>query len=139
MDQCIFCKIASGEIAAKKIYEDDHCVAVLDINPANKGHTLLIPKQHTTLFQELEEKTIAQLGINAKKISTAMLSGLGAPATNIFVANGPNAGQKAPHALIHIIPRYTGDGISLELPPGPLAEPEKTRQLFKQVCEKVLK
>lgn len=114
---CIFCHIISGKIPAKKVYEDDKCLAILDINPATKGHVLLIPKEHHVVLQMLPEETIMHLGKITKMLSRTALRALGAEGTNIFIASGAVAGQKAPHAMIHIIPRNEKDRIScFELP-----------------------
>ncbi|MFC1728029.1 HIT family protein [Nanoarchaeota archaeon] len=109
--QCIFCKIIKGEIPAKKVYEDDICVAILDINPANPGHVLLLPKEHFTIMPQIPEEVIEHLAIISKQLSGAALKSFGAQGTNIFIANGAIAGQRAPHFMIHIIPRKEGDKV----------------------------
>jgi histidine triad (HIT) family protein len=115
--QCIFCHIISGKVASKKIYEDEKCLAILDINPANPGHVLVLPKKHYSIMPLMPADEIEHLFKTAKKISAAQIRGLKAEGTNIFVANGAAAGQKAPHFMIHIIPRKSGDGItSFSLP-----------------------
>jgi histidine triad (HIT) family protein len=110
--QCIFCQIISGKVQSKKIYEDEKCIAVLDINPANPGHILLLPKEHYSVMPQIPEQDIGHLFIVSKALSSAMLRGLKTGGTNIFVANGAAAGQRAQHFMIHIIPRKENDGIS---------------------------
>jgi histidine triad (HIT) family protein len=114
---CIFCHIISGKIPAKKVYEDEHCLAILDINPATKGHLLLFPKEHYMILPQVPEDIIKHLGKTSKNLSKISIKALGATGTNIFIANGAVAGQRAPHLIIHIIPRFEGDNVScFELP-----------------------
>jgi histidine triad (HIT) family protein len=125
---CVFCQIASGKIPSKKVYEDEKCIAVLDISPANLGHMLLLPKEHYSVMPQLPDLLTGHLFRIAKKLSQAALKAFKLRGTTIFVANGMAAGQKAPHVLIHIIPRAFDDGINLALPTvkvdqKPLREP----------------
>jgi len=114
--QCIFCQIASGKVQSKKIYEDEKVVAILDINPANPGHVLILPKEHSAIMPQLNENDIAHIFMVAKAISHMMLRSLKAGGTNIFVANGVAAGQKAQHFMIHVIPRKESDGLDFTIP-----------------------
>jgi histidine triad (HIT) family protein len=109
---CLFCHIASGKVPAKKVYEDQHCFAILDINPATKGHMLLMPKEHFVVLPQLSEPLLAHMSKVSKILSRAALKVLGSEGTNVFVANGVVAGQRAPHLIIHVIPRKEGDGIN---------------------------
>lgn len=109
--QCLFCQIIAGKISTKAVYEDDLCLAVLDINPASKGHLLLIPKEHYNIMLQVPDETIGHLWTICQKLSQVLLKSLKVSGTNIFVANGPAAGQKAQHFLLHLIPRKEGDGI----------------------------
>ncbi len=102
---CIFCKIIKDEIPSKKVHEDKICVAILDINPANEGHVILLPKEHYQIMPQVPKEVIMHLGIVSKKISKALLISTLGKSTSIFVANGAVAGQKAPHFMVHIIPR----------------------------------
>ena len=122
--QCIFCHIISGKVQSKKVYEDDRCLAILDINPANPGHTLLLPKEHYSIMPQLSEDEIAHLFTIAKTISNATLRALEVEGTNIVVQNGIAAGQKAQHFMIHIIPRKEKDGVNFELPQREIPEDE---------------
>jgi len=123
-DNCIFCHIANGKVQAKKVYEDSLITAVLDINPANPGHCLLIPKTHYSLMMQIPENEIGQMFVIAKKVSNAILKALGCEGTNIYVANGAVAGQKAPHFMIHVIPRMENDGLNLSIPNKQISETE---------------
>jgi len=109
--QCIFCQILSGKVPSKKVYEDDKCMVVMDINPATRGHCLLLPKQHFAIMPQMPEDILSHLFIVAKAMSQVLLKSLRAAGTNVFVANGAAAGQRAPHFMIHIIPRKEGDGL----------------------------
>ncbi|MBI5391178.1 HIT domain-containing protein [Candidatus Woesearchaeota archaeon] len=110
---CLFCHIGKGETPSKKIFEDDKTFAFLDINPASPGHILLIPKDHYALLQEMPEDVVKHLFQVAKQLTQTMLKGLKSTGTNIFVANGMAAGQKAPHVIVHLIPRKDNDGLGL--------------------------
>lgn len=107
--QCIFCQIVSGKIPSKKVYEDTACIAVLDINPAAKGHLLLLPKEHYAIMPQVPEKTLGHLAMVAKNLSQALLKVLRADGTTVFIANGAAAGQRAQHFMVHLFPRRGGD------------------------------
>jgi len=107
--QCIFCQIVVGKIPSKKIFEDQFCLAVLDINPAAKGHVLILPKEHYAIMPQVPDEPLAYLFSAAKKISQTLLRGLKMSGTNIFIANGLAAGQKSQHFMLHLIPRKEGD------------------------------
>ena len=107
--QCIFCQIVAGKIPSKNIYEDQSCLAVLDINPAAKGHVLILPKEHYAIMPQVPDEPLAHMLAAAKKISQALLRGLKMSGTNIFIANGLAAGQKSQHFMLHLIPRKEGD------------------------------
>src|SRR3989344_338818 len=109
--QCIFCQIITGKITSKKVYEDSSCLAILDINPAAKGHILLLPKEHFAIMPQVPEKVLGHLSIVAKNVSQVILKILRADGTTIFIANGAAAGQRAQHFMIHLIPRRSGDGL----------------------------
>lgn len=114
--QCVFCQIASGGVASRKVYEDDKVVAVLDINPANPGHLLLITKEHHVIMPQIPDALTEHIGMIAKGLSHALLKALKVQGTNIFVANGMVAGQRAQHFMLHIIPRMEKDGLQFKLP-----------------------
>lgn len=113
--QCIFCQIISGKVPSKKIYEDGSCLVILDINPAAKGHLLLLPKQHYAIMPQIPEKEIKHLFLVSKALSQVLLKSLNVDGTTIFAANGLAAGQRAQHFILHLIPRKSGDGV-LDLP-----------------------
>ncbi|MBI2109664.1 HIT domain-containing protein [Candidatus Woesearchaeota archaeon] len=109
---CIFCSITEGKIPSNVIYEDNHVIAVLDINPASRGHTLVIPKKHYAVTALMPDKEAEHLFNIANKISKALFDNLKSEGTNIFVANGVIAGQNVAHAVVHVIPRYKDDGLN---------------------------
>ncbi len=109
--QCVFCQIISGKIPSKKIYEDAQSLAIMDINPAAQGHVLVLPKEHYGIMPQMPDDLLAHLMVTAKRLSQVMLKVLRVSGTTIFVANGLAAGQKAPHVMIHVIPRKEGDGL----------------------------
>ncbi len=109
--QCIFCQIISGKIHSKKIFENEDTVAVLDINPAAKGHILIFPKEHYVIMPQVPANVLSRLFIISKMLSQVLLKVLKVQGTNLFVANGLAAGQRAQHFMIHLIPRKDGDKI----------------------------
>ena len=111
---CIFCKIARKEIKSEIIYEDESIIAVLDINPVNSGHTLIFPKEHYMITAQVPESILARMAILAKTLSNAMIKGMGFKGVSIFIANGAAAGQRAPHIIMHVIPRMENDSARLE-------------------------
>src|SRR3989338_1535482 len=93
--QCIFCQIISGKVQSRKVYDDDLVVAILDVNPANPGHTLIMPKEHYSIMPQMPDEEVSHIFIVAKALSNASLRALEAQGSNIIVANGVAAGQKA--------------------------------------------
>src|SRR3989344_843191 len=124
--QCIFCQISSNKVKSKKVYEDEKVFAVLDINPASKGHLLVLPKEHYAILPQVPEEEIKHLGIGTKQLSQAVLRGLKVHGTTIFIANGTAAGQRAQHFMMHIIPREEHDNIGIVLPQKKVKESEIT-------------
>lgn len=128
IENCIFCKIIKGEIPSKKIYEDNNFLAILDINPANPGHVLIIPKKHIPVMPLMPEQLIGELAKLTKKISQAQLKGIGCTGTTVFAANGGAAGQRVNHFVLHVIPRFDNDSVGLkpqgsgEINPKPMLE-----------------
>ena len=115
---CIFCKMGSGEMQARTVHSDEETFAVLDINPAAKGHMLLIPKEHYAVMPQMPPPLISSLFKTARQLSQTAFKSFKCKGTTILASNGASAGQKAPHFMIHIIPRNTGDGLHLESPAG---------------------
>jgi len=109
-DDCIFCKIANGEIPSKTLYEDEMFRVILDLGPAAKGHALILPKDHYANLYELPEETAGKVMMLAKKMATQMTEKLGCDGFNLVQNNGEVAGQTVFHFHMHLIPRYTDDG-----------------------------
>lgn len=108
---CIFCKIVSADIPAKKIYEDDQYVAFLDIFPANRGHSLVIPKDHYLDIHEMPAEVYGGLAATAKKVADLLQEKLGSEGTTIFQMNKEAGWQTVFHVHMHVIPRWIGDGL----------------------------
>lgn len=111
-DNCIFCKIANGDIPTNSIYEDDDFRVILDASPATKGHSLIIPKEHYKDMYEIDEKLAAKAMSLAKKLTVHMTDKLGCDGFNILQNNREVAGQTVFHFHMHLIPRYN-DGKSI--------------------------
>jgi histidine triad (HIT) family protein len=109
MEGCIFCKIATNEIASLKIAEDEVHLAFLDINPLSPGHTLVMTKEHFEKFEEIPEERIVGFMSFLQRCVRAVGKGTGADGLNVLVNSGKAAGQLIPHAHFHIIPRFSGD------------------------------
>ncbi len=112
-DDCIFCKLANGDIPTNTIYEDDDFRVILDAAPAAKGHSLILPKNHADNLFELDEATAAKVLSLARTVAEKMKSTLGCDGVNLVQNNGEAAGQTVFHFHMHIIPRFTGDGVGL--------------------------
>ena len=109
MDNCIFCKIASGEIPAATLYEDDLFRVILDLGPASKGHALILPKNHYANLYEIPDELVGKAMVLAKKMGTALKEALGCDGLNVVQNNGEAAGQTVFHFHMHLIPRYLVD------------------------------
>lgn len=111
MKDCIFCKIISGEIPCRKVFEDEHTFAFMDVANDVDGHILAVPKAHRKNILDCDGETLAALMDTARKISCHLTEHCGYDGVNLLNASGESAGQSVPHFHIHIIPRKTGDGI----------------------------
>lgn len=109
-DDCIFCKIANGEIPSKTLYEDEDFRVILDLGPATKGHALILPKNHAANLYELSDETASKVMVLAKKMVEKMTEKLGCDGFNLVQNNGETAGQTVMHFHLHLIPRYKNDG-----------------------------
>ena len=109
-DDCIFCKIANGEIPSKTLYEDERFRVILDLGPATKGHALILPKDHFSNLFELPDETAGEVMKLARRMAVQMKEKLHADGFNLVQNNGECAGQTVMHFHLHLIPRYEGDG-----------------------------
>ena len=112
-ENCIFCKLANGDIPTATLYEDDDFRVILDAGPASKGHALILPKEHYKNLYELDDEIAAKALVLAKKMITKLTDVLGCDGYNIVQNNGEVAGQTVFHFHIHLIPRYEGDEVGL--------------------------
>lgn len=119
---CIFCKIANGEIPSRTIYEDDDFRVIMDLAPATKGHSLILPKEHYKNIYEIADDTAAKVLPLAKKMATLMTEKLGADGFNIVQNNNEVAGQTVFHFHVHLIPRYNDDNQSLVMKPQEMTD-----------------
>lgn len=124
-DDCIFCKIANGEIPSATIFEDREFRVILDISPASKGHALILTKEHYDNIFELDAETAGKLFSLASVIARAMKKVLNCDGMNVLQNNGTIAGQTVFHFHMHLIPRYENDGIQMGWEPGSLADEDK--------------
>ncbi len=123
-DDCIFCKIANGEIPSKTLYEDEQFRVILDLGPATKGHSLILPKEHAANLYELPDETTADVMKLAKKMSLIMKEKLHCDGLNLVQNNEAVAGQTVQHFHLHLIPRYEGDGQNINWVPGEVSQEE---------------
>ena len=107
---CVFCKIRDGQIPSAKLYEDDRTFAIMDINPLNAGHCLVILKNHAPTLFDADPADLAAAVATAKKVGTAVKAAVKADGLNMMQANGAAAFQSVPHYHLHLIPRFTNDG-----------------------------
>ena len=114
MADCIFCKIAKGQMKASKVYEDEHCMAFLDINPVNKGHVLVIPKKHFETVLDLPEEEGVALAKASVRVGKAVKRATGCDGINLLHNIGKAAGQLVLHAHVHLIPRFSTDSMSFK-------------------------
>lgn len=124
-EDCIFCKIAAGEIPSSTIYEDDSFRAFLDLSPAAKGHALLIPKEHFDNLYELDDETAAKALAIARNLAKKMTKALQCDGFNLVQNNGECAGQTVFHFHMHLIPRYENDGVDLTWKQGENTQEER--------------
>ncbi len=113
MEDCIFCKIAKGEIDSAKIYEDDDVFVFLDVNPITKGHCLVIPKQHFENVFDISKEALGEVAIVGQQIAGRIKNNLGAAGVNLLQSNGQKAGQVIFHFHLHVIPRYENDRLEI--------------------------
>lgn len=124
-ENCIFCKLANGDIPTATLYEDDDFRVILDASPASKGHALILPKEHYANLYELDDEVAAKVLVLAKKMITKLTDILGCDGYNIVQNNGEAAGQTVFHFHLHMIPRWKEDGVGIEWKMGELADADK--------------
>lgn len=130
-NNCIFCKLANGEIPTSTLYEDEDFRVILDVNPASKGHALIIPKEHYANLYELEDSLAGKAMILAKKMITKLTDVLECDGYNLVQNNGECAGQTVFHFHLHLIPRYEDDGVGIGWKLNELTETDREDILSK--------
>ena len=128
-NNCIFCKIANGEIPAKTIFENERFKVILDVSPATKGHALILPKSHYRNLLDLPEEVAEEVIKIAKKIAALMKDKLGCDGINIVQNNEEAAGQTVFHFHMHVIPRYDSDNQKISWEPLKIT-PEELDQIL---------
>ena len=129
---CLFCKIAAGEIPATIVDEDERTIAFMDISPATRGHLLVIPRSHAANLHEASEDDVAAVHLAAKRMASLVVERLGADGVNIIQSNGAPAWQTVFHLHVHVIPRYEGDPLKLPWVPHE-GDPEKIAAAAKEL------
>jgi len=119
---CIFCKIAAGELPAERVHEDEHTLAFMDINPWTRGHALVIPRAHSRNLYEIDEEDLGRTMAAARDLAERMRDRLGADGVNLLNSCEPAAWQTVFHFHVHVIPRFEGDPLRL---PGAPRQPEE--------------
>jgi histidine triad (HIT) family protein len=113
---CVFCKIRDGELPSMRIYEDDLTLAIMDINPLNSGHCLVIVKNHAPTIWDAEESDLQAAIATARKVAVGLKAAVKPDGLNVLQANGPAAFQSVPHFHLHLIPRWNNDGKGFDWP-----------------------
>lgn len=133
---CIFCKIVTGEIPSINVFEDDHTLVFMDINPLSEGHLLVVPKNHFVNLFDADDESLAHTMTTVRKVAQGMKTALGIDSLNMMQANGKWAVQSVPHFHIHLIPRRENDGVPFDwgLVPG---EMESIRRLGQNIADAV--
>lgn len=132
-DNCIFCKIINGEIPSKKIYEDENFMVIMDVDPATKGHCLVLPKAHYTDLFDMPKETAEKVLPLAKDIACRLKEKLQCVGLNLVQNNGEAAGQTVPHFHLHLIPRYE-DGVKTDVT---WSHANFTAEEMQQIYEKI--
>jgi histidine triad (HIT) family protein len=116
---CLFCKIVAGEVPATKVHEDERTVGFMDINPATRGHMLVVPREHAADVHTIDPEDLAACALAAKGLAARVRDRLGADGVNLLNSTGPVAWQTVFHFHLHVIPRYENDPLRLPWSPAP--------------------
>lgn len=136
-DDCIFCKIANGEIPSKTIYEDEEFRIILDLGPAAQGHSLIIPREHVENLYQISDETASHAMMLARKMACVLKDKLNCDGLNLIQNNGSIAGQTVMHFHMHLIPRYEGDGQTIGWKPGKPTQ-EELEAIRKEITDQEL-
>jgi histidine triad (HIT) family protein len=133
-EQCIFCKIVSGQIPAVRVYENEAVFAFLDVNPVSDGHTLVVPKAHFDRLHDCPAELLSEITLPLGKIGKAICDATDADGYNVLCNNGESAGQIVGHLHFHIVPRRSNDGIFNKWPAYKY-EQGRIEQVGRKICE----
>ena len=115
-DFCVFCAILKGDLPANYVYQDDVLVSIMDINPVTPGHLLVLPRDHRPDLVDLNDEIAAHMMNVARRVAAGLRAcDESVKGINLYLADGPAAGQEVAHAHIHVIPRYANDGFGLRV------------------------
>ena len=135
MDDCIFCKIIKGEIPSIKLYEDEKTIAFLDIYPVAKGHTLIIPKNHSATLYDISIEDAEAVGATVSRVAKTVKKVLKCDGVNVYQGNEKAAMQEIFHVHFHVIPRFEDDGIVFMAQKSELQEDPKITSKLKEMLE----
>ena len=133
-ENCIFCKLANGDIPTATVYEDEYLRAIMDAAPANKGHIIILPKSHAACIYELEEEYVSMAFVLAKKLALALKKLTNCDGVNILQNNEEAAGQTVFHFHVHVIPRFKNDNCTLVWKPDSYKDGE-ANEIAKKIGE----
>lgn len=133
-ENCIFCKLANGDIPTATVYEDEYLRAIMDAAPANKGHIIILPKSHAADIYELEDEYVSRAFVLAKKLAVALKKLTGCDGVNILQNNGGAAGQTIFHFHVHVIPRFKDDDCTIVWKPTSYEDGEAS-EVAKKIAE----
>lgn len=129
---CVFCRIVDGLLPSYRIAEDEHCIAIMDINPANPGHVLVITREHAATVMDVSPRALQAAALMAQRVARAVQAVCAPDGINLLQANGPGAAQSVPHFHLHVLPRRLEDGLAMNwhLAPG-------DREVIGSLCERL--
>jgi histidine triad (HIT) family protein len=130
MENCIFCRIVAGQLPSTRIHEDDRAIVIMDINPATRGHALVIPRTHARDIHDISSVDLAHCAAVARDIADRATANLGADGITVMQANAAAAWQSVFHYHVHVIPRYANDPLVLPWKPAP-ADPAAIAEISK--------
>lgn len=136
MTNCIFCKIANGDIPSATLYEDEDFRVILDVAPASRGHALILPKVHSENLYDSSDELLQKAMALSRKMAIAMKETLHCDGMNLVQNNGRDAGQTVFHFHIHLIPRYENDKVGIQWEPGVLTDQIKN-EILNSIKQKV--
>ena len=133
-ENCIFCKLANGDIPTATVYEDEYLRAIMDAAPANKGHIIILPKSHAANIYEIQDEYVSRAFVLAKKLAVALKKLTGCDGVNILQNNGEAAGQTVFHFHVHVIPRFKNDDCTIVWKPTSYEDGEAS-EVAKKIAE----